>query len=372
MMNKGSEFITVCIKMIKVADFYCGIGGFSAGALEAGAEIVFGIDCDSTVLREWAGNTKATAVLENISVDNKNIPWPNKDVHIHLSPPCTQLSQARPGRLINEKLMSLHEMREMLHVVIARGQTSFSMENVSTPLTKALANEFKGKFPAYVDFIVLDAATFGVPSDRVRLIIGSPAIIAALSIAPVCRVSVRNAFEKAGLPLPSEYIKSCGRQRNGGPPYVRSVDWSSPTVVSSHPLTWCSRDGTTLRCLTVKESSVLMGFTADWTLPSGQRKGIQGVGNAIPPPLAKAIVEAAIQAAKMQCIVCNEDKRAGSLQITDCCGKAFHWSKECAETIGIRVRTGGPRGDIFCEDCTKGTSHFSRVHAMPRGTNAIL
>ena len=194
-----------------------------------------------------------------------------------------------------------------------------------------------------------------VSPDRVRLIIASPAIIAALSIAPVCRVSVRNAFEKAGIPLISDHIKSCGRKRNGGPPYVRSVDWSAPTVVSSHPLTWCSRDGETLRCLTVKETAVLMGFPQEWTLPSGQRKGIQGVGNAIPPPLARAIVKAAIKA-KMECFVCNEDESAGSLQITDCCQRPFHWETRCAETIGIRVRSGGPRGDILCGDCSNSRS----------------
>ena len=112
------------------------------------------------------------------------------------------------------------------------------------------------------------------------------------------RVSVRKAFETAGLDLPAAYIKNNTRSRDGSP-CVRSIEECSQTVVASHPLTWCTREGTTVRCLTVQESAVLMGFPVHWQLPKGQREGMRAVGNAIPPPLSMAIMKAAAAAATL-------------------------------------------------------------------------
>ena len=65
-------------------------------------------------------------------------------------------------------------------------------------------------------------------------------------------------------------------------------------VTASHPLTWCDRAGATVRCLTVAESACLMGFPSGWQLPAGSRAGTRAVGNAVPVPLAAAIMRAAI------------------------------------------------------------------------------
>ena len=41
---------------MQVVDLYCGLGGFSAGAIDAGAEVVLGIDSDSVPLKLWGAN----------------------------------------------------------------------------------------------------------------------------------------------------------------------------------------------------------------------------------------------------------------------------------------------------------------------------
>ena len=69
------------------------------------------------------------------------------------------------------------------------------------------------------------------------------------------------------------------------------------TVTASHPLVWCLRDGTTVRCVTVAESALLMGFPPGWQLPQGSRAGLRAVGNAVPPPLAQAVMLAAVATA---------------------------------------------------------------------------
>ena len=39
-----------------------------------------------------------------------------------------------------------------------------------------------------------------------------------------------------------------------------------------------------------------MGFAREWALPAGARAGLRAVGNAVPPPLAAAVMRAALDA----------------------------------------------------------------------------
>ena len=75
---------------------------------------------------------------------------------------------------------------------------------------------------------------------------------------------------------------------------------STRTATPSHPLIWCTRAGATVRCLTVAESAALMGFPPDWKLPLGSRAGLRAVGNAVPTPLARAVMACAATAAPAQ------------------------------------------------------------------------
>ena len=81
----------------RFCDAFSGIGGASAGAMEAGCKILMGIEIDDKILRPYATNTGGQAVCATIGKDK--IPWPDAapDVMIHLSPPCTALSKARAG-----------------------------------------------------------------------------------------------------------------------------------------------------------------------------------------------------------------------------------------------------------------------------------
>ena len=118
----------------------------------------------------------------------------------------------------------------------------------------------------------------------------------ALKEMPVQRVSVADALAAAALPLPADYIKSNTSNRNGTP-CMRSTQQPAFAVTASHPLIWCTRAGITVRCLTVAESAALMGFPLDWKLPLGSRAGLRAVGNAVPPPLARAVMACATKAA---------------------------------------------------------------------------
>jgi len=279
---------------MRVVDAYCGTGGWSAGAVAAGCAPILGIDCDHTPLQLWAANCAphgGRAACATLGTDER-VDWPEAapDLHVHLSPPCTSLSKARAGSASAASVAAaLEGVRAAVQLVLERGYTSWSLENVATPAVVACVRALSELHPARVAFVVLDAADYGVPSNRTRLLASTPAVVRALKERPVRRVSVAEAFAAAELPLPAEFLKSNTTNRDGSAA-VRSVQQPAFTVTASHPLVWCTRDGATLRCLTVAESALLMGFPPGWRLPQGSRVGLCAVGNAVPPPLAQAVM----------------------------------------------------------------------------------
>ena len=234
------------------------------------------------------------------TIGEEAVDWPEAapDVHVHLSPPCTSLSKARAGSASASSVATaLDAVRWCVQLVLDKGYTSWSMENVATPAVVACVAELARQHPDRVAHLTLDAADYGVGSNRVRLFASAPAVIRALKEMPVQRVSVADALAAAGLPLPAEYIKSNTSNRDGTP-CMRSTQQPAFTVTASHPLIWCTRAGATVRCLTVVESAALMGFPPDWKLPLGSRAGLRAVGNAVPPPLARAVMACAVTAAQ--------------------------------------------------------------------------
>ena len=290
---------------MRCVDVYCGYGGFAAGAQAAGATPVLGVDADDTAVRHWAANnTQGRGCLTSLWPGDVEWPPPSPDLHVHLSPPCTQLSRAatRVKRKVEEEGEEggedgeeggLQSLRESLAFVLERGDASWSIENVSTPTTRALLEEYATADPKRVAYCTLDAADFGVPSTRVRLIAGPPRLIRRLRETAVCRVSVEEAFLSAGRALPSTHLKN-GAKRFGKP-CIRSVQGPSHTVVASRPLAWCLADGASVRCVTAAETAILMGFPRGWVLPTQSRLALRAIGNAVPPPLAAAIMAAAVQ-----------------------------------------------------------------------------
>ena len=283
---------------MKVVDLYCGVGGFSCGSMQAGCTPTMGIDCDDSVVRLWSANTGGRGKLATLWSDPVDWPPPAPDIHVHISPPCTELSNARRNTSARDVQTGLDGVRRALDFILKRQYTSWSLENVPTPAVRKTVQEYVALAPELVAFTTIDAADVGVPSTRRRLIAGPPELIHKLKETPVRRVSVAEAFCDAGLSLPASFIKNSTRKRSGCP-CVRSVQGSAFAALASHPLTWCDSDGATIRCLTVKESAIIQGFPQDWMLPNQARLGFRAVGNAIPPPLGVAIMTAARAVSQM-------------------------------------------------------------------------
>ena len=283
---------------MKVVDLFSGLGGFSAGAIAAGAEVILGVDHDPVPLKLWSANVSGgRAVLSSLgsSGDAVSLPPPSPHLHVHASTPCTDLSPARGRSATPADVASgVCMLRWALDLVLERGDYSWSLENVSTPKTREVLADYAARFPEKVAFATLDAADFGSPQTRIRLIVGPRALVKLLQEMPSSRrVSVREAFASNGLEVPAPYLKNQTRGRDGEP-CRRSVEEQSFTICASHALTWATRDGETVKTMSVRDSAVLMGFGEAWRLPKGSRAAQKAVGNAMCVPMSRAILQAAI------------------------------------------------------------------------------
>ena len=285
--------------LMRVADLYAGLGGFSAGAVAAGASVELVIDNDHVPLKLLGANIpNAKVKLATLGPHGSSIdflPEPAPDLHLHASSPCTELSSARMNATTADVESGLGMLKWCLDLVLTRGDYSWSLENVSTIQTRALIQEYAEKHPRRVSYATLDAVDFGAAQTRVRLIAGPPSLINALKEVPAARrISVREAFANRALELPASHFKNQTRARGGGPS-TRSCEDQSFTVCASHALTWCNRDGSSVRVMTSAESAILMGFPSDWRLPHGSRVSQKAVGNALCVEMSKAIMVAAMK-----------------------------------------------------------------------------
>lgn len=291
-MARGSSFA-----QMRVIDLFAGLGGMSQGALAAGAEVIEVYDNDPVPLKLLGANVPGVKVrLAKLGPagDAIELPAPAPDLHVHASTPCTELSPAKYNATKSGVAAGVGMLQWALDLFLKRGEHSWSIENVSTPTTRKVLDEYKRRFPTRVDFASLDAADFGAPQTRIRLIAGPPHLIKQLQQMPSARrLSVREALAAARLEVPAEAFKNQTRNRDGTP-CLRSVEEQSFTICASHALTWCSRDGETKRVMNARESAVLMGFHLDWRIPQGSRNGQRAVGNALCTAMSKAITQAAI------------------------------------------------------------------------------
>lgn len=169
--NDKYKQLTIALDpLVEVVDLFCGGGGFSEGAKNAGAKVVCAIDNWDAALKvhhanhpkvptfnfELGGSIVETAVFirEHLT--------PGSHFHLHGSPPCQALSNASNHnsddgmRLVNWFIDLVNYMKP----------DSWSMENV-IPVAKKLDRDHPT-----VQYAKLNAADFGVAQTRKRVFAG--------------------------------------------------------------------------------------------------------------------------------------------------------------------------------------------------------
>jgi len=315
-------------KPISVIDLYCGMGGFTQGAVEAGATVILSCDFWDEAVKVHKLNHPGIPCLQlklGSPSDWKLIKqyidkYPNHHIHLHGSPPCQALSNASSTDPSKGMPLILH----FLDLVEKLNVDSWSMENV-VPMRKRL--------PEGTPSVILNSADFGVPQTRRRCIAGK-GWLANPSHSKEQWVSVIQALPHLENELPTHLNTSGAGQSNSR--RAKSVDSiltkPSKTLHNNRPTlrliklealgsnskrsqdrtilepskTICGSGNqvgarifnheekpTKIRSLKIEETLTLQGFNPnfDLSIVKTQKSRWTLIGNAVCPPVAKAIIE---------------------------------------------------------------------------------
>ena len=314
--------------MIRTYDMFCGLGGSSAGAAAAGAEIVGGIDAWTLAAEAFAGNFPAARVIDSPveEQDPRRLADETGPIDLLLaSPECTSHSCARGARPRSD------ESRDMAFEVVryarAMAPRWIVIENVvhmrPWPGYPRLLNALRGAGYRIAEH-VLDAADHGVPQRRRRLF-----LLCDCEAEPPSRIpkrpgpkpSAAGILDRLGTwnrsPLDNGRRASATLARaqravaslGGNTPFLivyygndgaggwqpLTVPLRTITTLDRFGLCEPSEDGPTLRMLQVPELSRAMGFKDDLLLDRGSRRDrIKLLGNGVCPPVMQAVVTALV------------------------------------------------------------------------------
>ncbi|HLE46912.1 MAG TPA: DNA cytosine methyltransferase [Candidatus Thermoplasmatota archaeon] len=298
-----------------VLDLFAGCGGFSLGLKWARLDVKRAVENFRPVAASYAENFPGVDLtVEDIQKVVVRDPF---DVVVG-GPPCepyTSASTKREAdpldRLYKNKIGGL--VLHFVRIVADVKPKAFVMENVMQvaegPLRQALIDEFaKAGYPT-IHFNELFAENQGTPSHRRRLFISN------LALKPPKYEGKKLTVEKAlaNLPPPGQgtlpnhlahpltadklarirnlpqgrslYSYRSGTGKLHGNWWRLRPDELAPTVTGHARFVHPTED----RLLTVREHARLMGFPDDFLLRGGRNIQYDVIGEAVPPPLAKAI-----------------------------------------------------------------------------------
>lgn len=230
---------------LKVIDLCCGAGGFSEGFNQAGFDIMLGVDMWGPALETFKRNQN-TDVLKGNVCDFDSF---DADVIIG-SPPCQCFSNANKSK---NKVIDKTVIEAFLKIVDKSGPDYWVMEEVPNilkyfPKLKPLAY----KIPAY---------RYGVEQIRKRVYIGN--------IPPPPFTSI-TTWGKYPAVMATEYKGKSGRN------FGRLADYFG-------------------RKATLDECKSIMGFPKQYEFCGNKQDQYIQIGNAVCPPVSKAIAEGIIE-----------------------------------------------------------------------------
>ena len=292
----------------EVFDLFCGAGGFSEGAEEAGARVVFACDADELAI-EYHSKQHPDCIHWCCALPRDDLPFPTdgRRFHVHASPPCQRFSSA--GRKDGE-----HGEAERLirwAVRVCQVATTWSLEQVPAPSVLRILEQLRLQFRGNLAYHVFNFEDLGVPQRRKRVIAGSPSLIQRLQRRASCsrRLSIADAIdvgEFTHLRREQHFVsfrKATSRERRErgsvnvykkptAGDHLHRVDGLAPTVIAVKQLGHLSRlrDGRwDQRPLRVHELAALQTFEPR-TWPARKSDAMRLIGNAVPPRVAELLL----------------------------------------------------------------------------------
>lgn len=298
--------------MRAAVSLYSGLGAGALGAQQAGYEVTACVERDRHALATlWANGLPA---VEADTLVWDTTPYRGTTDLVIGGPPCQpfsaagrQTGESDPRDCIPHFIRIVDEIRPRLFVLENVRGLTFKRNSVY------LAHVLES-FPAVynVTYAVLNAADYGVPQTRRRLfIVGRADAPAALPEPPHHRhitmgealgwgevqVQTREpAGDINGWPHLAGTV-SLQRRNNNAPP-VDVLAFPSPTVtVSAFGVSqwniYDTRGPEPVRIKpTVSDVAKIQGLPGSWTFPVPGREAFKQIGNACPPALIQAVIEA--------------------------------------------------------------------------------
>lgn len=281
---------------MKVIDLYCGAGGLSRGLVQAGIEVVLGLDNWKDALRVYEHNLKVATLRRDLS----EVPeLPPADCLVGGSP-CQDYSSGG-HRVEGERAAQTPAFARIVGEYRPR---FFALENVAAARKKKTFCQAKEHLSGQgygLTEVVLRACRYGVPQNRPRVLLfgelgGRDNALRRLLLAGRSErpTTIR---DYCGDRLATNYLY---RHYYKGR-CIYSVDEVGPTITNEYrrgriPPHYVPRPGdatsdlSKVRHMTLREASMLQTFPETWDwLPGVVRlsDAWQMVANAVPPKLAE-------------------------------------------------------------------------------------
>ena len=301
-----------------VVELFCGIGGWTEGARQAGFHTVLAVDANMQLLKLHKLNHPETSQCvmtvgsetedELVALIRAHVPQ-GRAFHLHGSPPCQRIScLSAVGDLRHHNVDGGVSLVNWFVALVHRLKpATWTMEEVPhAQLTGALsmARQFH---PKMLDFVpTLTMSDYGVPQHRKRCIAGTPKLVERLRT---------DASVRADAPVLSAVLKPpkgaaiCMASTGKEPDYsknvahadgtytnttirrcMRSVHEVAWTCLAGHPLCWCAPDFRKVRWFTVREQATMQTFPPTYKCGTHTQTAITGIGNAVPPSFARMVM----------------------------------------------------------------------------------
>lgn len=329
--------------MPTVATLFAGCGGKTWGAMRLGFTPIWAIELDSAIAQIYSQNIDGDVLVKDIlEVDPKTLEPPDL---LLISPPCPNFSSAKLGRQEQDsdralafKIVEFIQVLNPKAIMIenVRGyQNSQSYQIITSALLyrRSTATSLSSPsslipHPYYWDAQVLNAADFGVPQNRHRLIIRVsdrplPPIIPTHSKKPTNAIfgnllPQRGWYEAIGektissLPRMSLTPSQFKRIGDRALPEIALIelgghscreiqivqrDRPSFTILArsgkvSHGITQANiKVGDRVYRATSKALARIQSFPKSWEWSDSEKTNIKAIGNAVPPLLAEAVIK---------------------------------------------------------------------------------
>lgn len=304
---------------MKAIDLFAGGGGFTEGAQQAGCEVIWAANHWPAAVETHATNHPHT---QHACQDLQQADWttvPEFDLLL-ASPACQGHTHAR-GKERPHHDATRSTAWAVVSALECHSPALGLIENVPEFVQWRL-------FPAWCAAVtamgyaisphLVDAADFGVPQHRVRVFIALTKSqhpvqlrVHAQQYVPASTFIDFSAGKWTPVERPGRATATLARIQSGrasfGDRFVAPYFGSGSGLTGrslQRPIgaittrdRWAVVDGDRMRMLTVSEGRSAMGFPSHYQLPANKRDAMQMLGNAVCPPVARALIAALKEAA---------------------------------------------------------------------------